>query len=375
MRKVSDRQSFGLRPDVAVICLVAALVAIGLVFVYSASMYSAQKDFGDKYYFLNKQIVGALIGAAAMTGAAFFPPSKLRKAALPLYIVSLVLLALVFVPGLGIENYGAKRWIGVGGFSFQPSEIAKFAFVILSAAYMSAKPQNMRRFRGILIVAAAGIAVCLLVIAEPNMSITMCVALVMVAMLFIGGAKIKHLALCLLPLVIAVPLLIAVEPYRMARLMAYLDPWASPKGEGYQLIQSFYALGSGGWFGVGLFNSRQKFDFLPFAESDFIFAVIGEETGFVGAVLVLSLYIALIYFGVKIAKNAVSRFECYLAAGITCVIAIQTMLNIAVVTGTIPPTGLPLPFISSGGTSLMVFMAAAGVLVGVYRNSIKNRVV
>lgn len=372
MKKAYKRS--GIRPDVAVVCLVTALVTLGLVFVYSASMYSAQKDFGDKYYFLNKQIVGALVGAAAMTGAAFFPAEKLKKAAVPLFIASVVLLGLVFVPGLGIENYGAKRWIGVGGFSFQPSEIAKFAFVILASAYMAKRPADMKKFRGILAVAAMGVTVCLLVIAEPNMSITMCVALVMVAMMFIGGAKIRHLAMCLLPLAVAVPLLIAVEPYRMARLMAYLDPWASPKGEGYQLIQSFYALGSGGWFGVGLFNSRQKFDFLPFAESDFIFAVIGEEIGFVGAVGVLCLYAALIYFGVKIARNAVSRFQCYLASGVTCVIAIQTLLNIAVVTGTIPPTGLPLPFASSGGTSLMVFMAAAGVLVSVYRNSVKNRV-
>lgn len=372
MKKAYKRS--GIRPDVAVVCLVTALVTLGLVFVYSASMYSAQKDFGDKYYFLNKQIVGALVGAAAMTGAAFFPAEKLKKAAVTLFIASVVLLGLVFVPGLGIENYGAKRWIGVGGFSFQPSEIAKFAFVILASAYMAKRPADMKKFRGILAVAAMGVTVCLLVIAEPNMSITMCVALVMVAMMFIGGAKIRHLAMCLLPLAVAVPLLIAVEPYRMARLMAYLDPWASPKGEGYQLIQSFYALGSGGWFGVGLFNSRQKFDFLPFAESDFIFAVIGEEIGFVGAVGVLCLYAALIYFGVKIARNAVSRFRCYLASGVTCVIAIQTLLNIAVVTGTIPPTGLPLPFVSSGGTSLMVFMAAAGVLVSVYRNSVKNRV-
>lgn len=237
---------------------------------------------------------------------------------------------------------------------------------------MSDNSDKMKKFRGLLTVALMGVAICILVILEPNMSITMCVALVMLAMLFIGGVKIKHLALCILPLVVLVPVLIAIEPYRLARLMAYLDPWASPKGEGYQLIQSFYALGSGGWFGVGLFNSRQKFDFLPFAESDFIFAVIGEEIGFIGSVLVLGLFILLIYCGIKIAKKAVSRFECYLAAGISCVIAIQTLLNIAVVTGTIPPTGLPLPFISSGGSSLVVFMASVGVLLNIDRNSRKQ---
>jgi len=223
-----------------------------------------------------RNLAGALVGAVAMACCTFIPVSTLKKFAVPTYLFSLVLLALVFVPGIGIENYGAKRWIGFGGFSLQPSEIAKFALVLVCSLYMSKNPSQMSGFKGIAIVSLLGIAVCVLVILEPNMSITMCVALVTFAMLFVGGVKIKHVVLCLLPLVVAVPLLIVAEPYRLARLMAYLDPWASPKGEGYQLIQSFYALGSGGWFGVGFFNSRQKFDFLPFAESDFIFAVIGE---------------------------------------------------------------------------------------------------
>lgn len=362
-----------IRPNYVVIVCVFLLVTTGLVFIYSASNYSAQKDFGNPYYFVTKQFVGALIGVVAMVGCTFVSASKLKKFALPIYIFSLVLLALVFVPGIGIENYGAKRWIGFGGFSLQPSEIAKFALVLVCSLYMSQKPWQMAGLKGIAIVSLLGVAVCALVILEPNMSITMCVALVTFAMLFIGGAKIKHLAFCLLPLFVAVPLLIIAEPYRLARLMAYLDPWASPKGEGYQLIQSFYALGSGGWFGVGLFNSRQKFDFLPFAESDFIFAVIGEEIGFVGCLFVLSIFVVLVYQGFKIAKNANSRFECYVASGISCVIAIQTLLNIAVVTGTIPPTGLPLPFISSGGSSLMVFMASTGLLLGIDKNSKKHQ--
>jgi len=362
-----------IRPNYIVIACVFLLVTVGLVFIYSASNYSAQKDFGNPYYFVTKQFAGALVGAVAMACCTFIPVSTLKKFAVPTYLFSLVLLALVFVPGIGIENYGAKRWIGFGGFSLQPSEIAKFALVLVCSLYMSKNPSQMSGFKGIAIVSLLGIAVCVLVILEPNMSITMCVALVTFAMLFVGGVKIKHVVLCLLPLVVAVPLLIVAEPYRLARLMAYLDPWASPKGEGYQLIQSFYALGSGGWFGVGFFNSRQKFDFLPFAESDFIFAVIGEEIGFIGCIFVLSIFVVLVYQGFKIAKNANSRFECYLASGISCVIAIQTLLNVAVVTGTIPPTGLPLPFISSGGSSLMVFMASTGLLLGIDKNSKKHQ--
>ncbi|MBR2371980.1 MAG: putative lipid II flippase FtsW [Clostridia bacterium] len=362
-----------IRPNYIVIACVFLLVTVGLVFIYSASNYSAQKDFGNPYYFVTKQFAGALVGAVAMACCTFIPVSTLKKFAVPTYLFSLVLLALVFVPGIGIENYGAKRWIGFGGFSLQPSEIAKFALVLVCSLYMSKNPSQMSGCKGIAVVSLLGVAVCLLVILEPNMSITMCVALVTFAMLFVGGVKIKHVVLCLLPLVLAVPLLIVAEPYRLARLMAYLDPWASPKGEGYQLIQSFYALGSGGWFGVGFFNSRQKFDFLPFAESDFIFAVIGEEIGFIGCIFVLSIFVVLVYQGFKIAKNANSRFECYLASGISCVIAIQTLLNVAVVTGTIPPTGLPLPFISSGGSSLMVFMASTGLLLGIDKNSKKHQ--
>ena len=369
MKKVNKN----LHIDTVLLTVVIVLVAIGLVFVYSASMYSAKKDFDNEYYFLIKQAIGAAVGFVCMFACVFLPTELLKKAALPCFVLSLVLLGLVFVPGIGIENYGAKRWLGSGSLSVQPSEIAKFAFVLLASAFMAKKPELMKKFRGIAIVGGMGLVVCLLIILEPNMSITMCVAAVTLCMIFIGGAKVKHLAMCLLPVVLAVPLLILAEPYRMARLMAFLDPWASPKGEGYQLIQSFYALGSGGWFGVGLFNSRQKFDFLPFAESDFIFAVIGEEIGFVGCIAVLSLFVLLIWRGIKISKNAKTRFECYLAAGISCVIAVQTLLNVAVVTGTIPPTGLPLPFVSSGGSSLVVFLAATGILINIDRNSRKHQ--
>ena len=194
------------------------------------------------------------------------------------------------------------------------------------------------------------------------MSITMCVGLVTVAMLFLGGAKAKHFALLAVPAVALVVVLIAVEPYRLKRIAAFLDPWSSPLGEGYQLIQSYYALGSGGLFGVGLFNSRQKYLFLPFAESDFIFSVIGEELGFVGCAAVLAVFGVIVWRGAFIAMRAESRFDCYLAAGITAVIGIQALLNVAVVTGSIPPTGLPLPFVSSGGTSLLMFTCATAVL-------------
>ena len=200
----------------------------------------------------------------------------------------------------------------------------------------------------------------------------MCLGLVTLFMLIIGGMSKKHTILFSCMAGAAVPVLILAEPYRLKRLFAFLDPWASPQGEGFQLIQSLYSLGNGGWFGVGLFNSRQKYLFLPFAESDFIFSIIGEELGFVGCVGLMAIYFVLIYSLFKIGLNAKDRFGCLLSCGVGIVIAVQTLLNIAVVTGSIPPTGLPLPFISSGGTSVAVFMAAIGVAISVSRHSKKN---
>ncbi|HIT77753.1 MAG TPA: putative lipid II flippase FtsW [Candidatus Limihabitans stercoravium] len=346
---------------------VAALVVIGLVFVYSASFYTAELSYGNRYFFLIKQLTGAIVGAVALTVMCFVKVDLLKRFYIVGVIVSVVLLALVFVPGIGVENYGAKRWIGFGSFSFQPSEIAKFAFVLFSACHLSGRLKG--RFTSYIPTIVVGGVFCLLIIAEPNMSVTMCMGGVMMSMLFVGGMKGKHFAAMIVPCVALVPVLILMEPYRLLRLLAFLDPWASPKDEGYQLIQSLYALGSGGFFGVGLFNSRQKYRFLPFAESDFIFSVIGEETGVFGCLIVMTLFCIVIWRGVRIAVNARDRFRCYLASGITAVIAIQTMINFAVVTGSIPPTGLPLPFISYGGTSLVVFMTAIGVLLALSREN------
>ncbi|MCH5151074.1 MAG: putative lipid II flippase FtsW [Clostridiales bacterium] len=360
------------RIDYILLGAVVALVLIGLLFVYSASYYSAEITYNNKYFFLTKQAIGAAVGLVAMLVATQIKLEFIKKLWIVGVVLSAVLLALVFVPGISIENYGARRWIGVGSFSMQPSEIAKFAYVLFCAVCMS--KLDTSKLRSFLPQIGVGVLFCGLIIAEPNMSITMCVALLMIIMLFLGGMKWKYFLLMLIPLVVAVPVLIFIEPYRLQRLLAFIDPWASPKDEGYQLIQSLYALGSGGWFGVGLFNSRQKFRFLPFAESDFIFSVIGEELGLMGCLIVFALYLIVIVRGVRIAVNSKDKFSCYLAGGISAVVAVQSLLNFAVVTGSIPPTGLPLPFISYGGTSLVVFMTAMGVLLNlsskVYENDL-----
>ena len=352
---------------VALPILVVLVAAFGVLMVYSASYYAAEKQFGDAFYFMKKQLVGFILGVVAMLAAGFFPYRSLKKLKWPALIVSLALLAAVFIPGLGVENYGATRWIGLGPITIQPSEIAKFGFIIFAAAYASEKPERMKKFAGMLPVLAAGGGICLLIIAEPNMSVTMVVGILMVAMLFLSGVKIRHFLIILLPIALAVPVLIVMEPYRLQRLYAFLDPWSSPQGEGYQLIQSLYALGNGSWLGTGLFKSMQKYRYLPFAESDFILAVIGEEFGYVGIILLFLVFGAIVFCGIRTAARCKDMFGFLTASGITAVYAIQIVINALVVSGSIPPTGLPLPLVSSGNTSLIITMAAMGVLYNISR--------
>lgn len=349
--------------------MVFILIAIGFVFIYSASNYSAQQNMGDKFHFVKKQFFGFVLGIVALLFAYKFDYHKFLKFRWHIIIVSLLLLVLVFVPFISVSANGARRWIGFGSLTIQPSEIAKFGFVIFTSCYMSLNYNKMKTLKGILPVVAAGGLICLLVLLEPNLSVTLCIGMVMILMLLVGGISFKHFLLLLIPAVALVPILIVLEPYRIQRLMAFLNPWANPLEEGYQLIQSLYSLGAGGVLGLGLFNSRQKYLFLPFSESDFIFSIIGEEVGFIGATFVILLYLWLVLLGIRIAIKSKNRLGCYMAFGIIALIGVQALINIAVVTGTIPPTGIPLPFVSAGGTSLAVFMASIGILLNINKNS------
>ncbi|MBR7162504.1 MAG: putative lipid II flippase FtsW [Clostridia bacterium] len=343
------------------------LSVLGLLFIYDASSYSAEVQLGDAFHYVKTQAVALFLGVILMFAVAFVDIDKIKKASIYVYICSLILLGLVFVPVLGVESYGAKRWLNLGFFTIQPSEYAKFGMVIFLAKLMA--DRGVDKFFKMLGLFAVGGVVAVLLLLEPNMSITICVLLVTIIMIFVGGAKIRHLLMLGIPLLGAGVALILAEPYRIRRLFAFVDPWASPLDEGYQLIQSYYALGSGGLFGVGIGNSRQKFLFLPFAESDFILSVIGEETGLVGILLLVAIFLFVVIKGFIIASRAKDRFSCYVATGISAVIAVQTALNIAVVCGAIPPTGLPLPFISAGGSSLVAYMLSLGVLMNISRQS------
>ena len=352
---------------------VCVMVCFGCVMIYSASSYIAEVQYGDSLYFVKKQILGVVAGGALMAFFCFFPYEKLAKFRYAAVIVAAVLLALVFVPGVGVTNYGATRWIGFGSFTIQPSEIAKYAYALFAAAYFARNYRKVKTIKGVLPVLGVGALFCVLVILEPNMSITMCIGILMLALVFLSGANLKTFAVVLVPCALAVPVLIIAEPYRLERLSAFLDPWSSPLDEGYQLIQSLYAIGNGGLFGVGLFNSTQKYRFLPFAESDFILSVMSEELGFFGILIFFGACAFIIWRGLRIARRCKEPFGYLLAAGFTLVYGIQVVINALVVSGTIPPTGLPLPLISSGNTSLIITMASMGVLFNISRGQKRGK--
>lgn len=360
--------------DAFFLAAVIALAAYGVVCVYSASYYNAEALYGDEFYFFKKQLLGFVLGLAAMIGISFLNPVKLKKCGLPALVLSLILLALVFVPGVGKSNYGATRWIGFGSFTVQPSEIAKYGLILFISGYFAKDPARMRTLKGVLPVLGAGLSLCILIMLEPNMSVTVCVGAIMLGMIFLSGISLKGVAVICLPVLAAVPALIFAAPYRLQRLSAFLDPWVSPKEEGYQLIQSLYALANGNFFGVGLFQSRQKYRFLPFSESDFILSVIAEETGFAGVLLLFALIGFIVWRGFRIARRCRDFYSYMLVTGIILAFAVQASLNALVVCGCIPPTGLPLPLVSAGNTSLIVTMSGMGLVYGVSRrNAAGNR--
>ncbi len=355
---------------VNVVVTTILLSLFGMVMIYSASSYSADINIGDAYFYVKKQALAFIVGIVGLVCASKIKLEWIKKASLVIYIISMVLLLMLFIPGVGSSSYGATRWINLGFTTFQPSEIAKFGLVLFLAYYMEKHPPIS--IKSIIVPVVAGLAMCVAVMLEPNMSITMCIGMALMVMLFVGGVRWRYIGAMGGMALAVVPVLILAEPYRIKRLFAFVDPWATPRAEGYQLIQSFYALGSGGLFGVGLFASRQKYLFLPFSESDFIFSVIGEELGLIGSIGVIAVFAVLVGSGVLIALRAKDTYSSLLSAGITAIIAIQTIINIAVVSGSIPPTGLPLPYISAGGSSLIVFMMASGVLINI-ASTIENK--
>ena len=357
--------------DYAILLTVTLLCAFGLVMVFSASYYYAQNTAStnyDGYYYIRKQAVYLALGYPTMILLSFFDYKRLEGFKVIGMLISLVLLVAVLI--FGHELNGAKRWLVIAGQSIQPSEVAKFGMMLYMCEFMSKKHAVMKSFKyGMLPMLLVIGVVCGLVMLQPNMSMAVIMGMLGYALLFVGGCDGKQMILLLIAAIGAFVLLAVIEPYRMARLTSFTDPWKDPLGTGYQLIQSFYAIGSGGLFGRGLNNSRQKLLFLTYGESDFIFAVVCEELGFFGALAILLAYGFIIYRGIRVALRCRDRFGSLLAAGITVVFAIQIFVNIGVVTGAFPTTGQALPFISAGGSSMVIFLAAMGVLLNISRST------
>jgi cell division protein FtsW len=356
------------RPDTALLAIVGTLAAIGAIMVFSASSAIAYTDYHDPTYFLKRELVWLAVGAAAAFLGARMDYAKLRTAAPWIYAIAVLLLAAVLLPHVGTMEGGAQRWFSSGAVSFEPSEFAKFALVVLLAWMFAKRDDGARSMRSAGAPALFAVGICFaLVLRQPDLGTASLFVITAFVVMYVAGAKLRHL---LLEIAIAVPAMAAFifsSAYRRDRFTAFLHPFKDPQGTGYHIIQSLYALGSGGWFGSGLGHSLQKFGYLPEPYTDFIFSIIGEELGFVGAVAVVLLFLALAYRGTRIAAAADDRFGLYLATGITASLVLQAFVNIGVATSTWPVTGVPLPFISYGGTSLVVSLFSVGILASVSR--------
>ena len=355
--------------DYWILIVVVGLTLFGILMIQSASYYKTMNTLGP-YYYAKKQMLNACVGMMALFVGWCFKYTFWKKISKIIYALAVVSLAAVLLFGTTVN--GATRWIYIGSFNFQPSDVAKIALVIILADYFSHNPMRIKKFWCIFLACVLGGVMMVLIMLQPNLSTTACVAGILVAMLFIAGINMWVISGAGLAGAVGVYVLANSASDRVARLKAFLDPWSDPLGNGYQLIQSFYALGSGGFFGVGIGASRQKYLYMPFAESDFIFSIIAEEIGLIGCIIFFLAYVVLIWRGIRVAVHAPDSFSCLLATGIVSMIAIQVIINIAVVTGAIPPTGLPLPFISYGGTSLIVFMGSAGMLLNISTYTVED---
>jgi cell division protein FtsW len=349
---------------------VVVLLSIGIVMIYSTSAIFAQERFNDSYYYLKRQALWIMIGLAAFAVSVNIDYHNLRAHSLTLIFSSLALLALVYVPGIGRTAGGASRWILLGGFSFQPSEIAKIALILYMADVMARKRRQIDQFwKGLAVPFVLFGAMLGLIILQPDLGTTILCALVVGIMLFVAGVRLRLLLPLCLAAIPAVYLLVFSSDYRKRRIMAFVNPWADPEGTGFQIIQSFIALGSGGVAGLGLAQSRQKFYYLPAAHTDFIFSIIGEELGIIGAGVVVTLFLALLVLGMRICRKAPDFYGHLLGLGIVSMLTLQAIINIAVVTGSLPTKGLPLPFISFGGSSMVFNLFAVGVLMNIGAHS------
>ncbi|MDQ0244192.1 cell division protein FtsW [Bacillus fengqiuensis] len=355
-------------PDFILVLLTLSLLTIGLIMVYSASAVWATYKFDDSFFFAKRQMLFAGLGIIAMFVIMNIDYWTWRTWAKAILIVCFVLLVLVLIPGVGLVRNGSQSWIGVGAFSIQPSEFMKFAMIAFLAKFLSENQKKITSFKQGLMPSLAIVFLAFgIIMLQPDLGTGTVMVGTCVVMIFVAGARVSHFMWFGVVGVAGFVALVLSAPYRIKRITSFLNPWEDPLGSGFQIIQSLYAIGPGGLLGLGLGQSRQKFFYLPEPQTDFIFAILAEELGFIGGSLVLLLFGLLLWRGVRIALGAPDLYGSFLAIGIISMIAIQVMINIGVVTGLMPVTGITLPFLSYGGSSLTLMLAGVGVLLNVSR--------
>ena len=357
-------------PDITLLILTFTLLAIGLIMVYSASAVWAEYKFHDSFFFAKRQMLFAGVGILAMFFIMNIDYWTWRTWAKALIIICFVLLILVLIPGVGNVRNGSRSWIGIGAFSVQPSEFMKLAMIAFLAKFLSERQKFITSFKKGLAPSLGFVFLAFgMIMLQPDLGTGTVMVGTCIVMIFIAGARISHFVMLGLIGVAAFAALVVSAPYRIKRITSFLDPWQDPLGSGFQIIQSLFAIGPGGLFGLGLGESRQKFFYLPEPQTDFIFAILAEELGFIGGSFILLLFSLLLWRGVRIALGAPDLYGSFLAVGIIAMVAIQVMINIGVVTGLMPVTGITLPFLSYGGSSLTLMLMAIGVLLNISRYS------
>lgn len=353
--------------DKKLLFTIGALLIFGLIMIASAGIVYSKVRFGDSYYFFKHQLFyGILPGIFILYLTQKINYNFWKKIAFPFFVLNLIFLVLVFIPSFGTKIYGASRWLKLGPFSFQPAEMLKLSVILYLAAWLEGKTERIKDFfEGLLPFLIVVGLVSFLLIKQPDVGTLGVIILISLSVFFVSGAKISHMFLIGASGVLALITLIKMEAYRMNRFLVFLHPELDPRGIGYQINQALLAIGSGGILGVGLGHSLQKFNYLPEPVGDSIFAIIEEELGLVGGLFLISLFVYLAIRGLRIAKNAPDKFSKLVATGIVTWIVFQAFINIAAISGLIPLTGIPLPFISYGGTSIIFLMAATGILLNI----------
>lgn len=362
----------GEKPDKILLFVISSLLVFGLVMIASAGVAYSKVRFGDAYFFFKRQLFfGFLPGLVLLYISQKIDYTFWKKIAFPFFVASIALLVLVFIPGVGSKIYGASRWIQLGPIpSFQPSEMLKLSLILYLAAWLESRGERIKDFfEGLAPFVMIISLISFLLIKQPDMGTLGVIILIAISMFFVSGSKISHILAMGAAGLALLFVLIKTEAYRMSRFLVFLHPEFDPQGVGYQINQALLAIGSGGIFGVGLGHSLQKFNYLPEPVGDSIFAIIGEELGFVGVAVLIIFFVILAMRGLRIAKNAPDTFSRLVAAGIVSWIFFQALINISAISGIIPLTGIPLPFISYGGTSIVFLMIGAGILLNISKHS------